>query len=92
MNSNCSNYCEDNFEVRQLQQLPDQRSQPVVDMRVGGEELVQVGMVATKPLILEAERSYCDSLLLQEVDKQLVVVHILWEFSGATSFNTMSIA
>ena len=47
---------------------------------------------ATKPLILEAEQSYCDSLLLQEVDKQLVVVHILWEFSGATSFNTMSIA
>ena len=45
---------------------------------------------ATKPLILEAEQSYCDSLLLQEVDKQLVVVHILWEFSGATSFNIMS--
>ena len=63
MNSNCSKYCEDNFEVRQLQQLPDQTSQPVVDMRVGGEELVQVGMVATKPLILEAATPLCSKKL-----------------------------
>ena len=48
MNSNCSKYREDNFEVRQLQQLPDQGSQLVVDMRVGGEELVQVGLVAAR--------------------------------------------
>ena len=71
-------------EVRQLQQLPHQAGQPVVDVWVLGEEHLDVRQVeeedagrpgqAAEPLVLVAEQDQLHLLLLQEVPVQPVVV------------------